>query len=321
MRFAQEPPYAHGTGARTAVLLVNLGTPEAPRPGPVRRYLREFLSDPRVVEIPRFLWWPILHGIILTLRPRKSAAKYASIWTDRGSPLLVHSTEQATLLRGYLGELGVAADVVLAMRYGEPSVASVLAGLRRQNTERILIIPMYPQYSATTTASALDAVFAEFARTRNVPEVRWVKHFHDDPGYIDSLKQSVLAHWKANGRAQDDGGKLVMSFHGVPKRTLLLGDPYHCECQKTGTFAGRSSRPGQGRLRRHVPVPLRQGGMAAAVHRADAGMRSEARACAVSTSCVQAFLRTAWRRSKRSRWKASRSSSRPVDGSTATLPA
>jgi len=234
MPFAQEPRYAHGTAARTAVLLMNLGTPDAPRPDSVRRYLKEFLSDRRVVEIPRFLWWPILNGIILTLRPRKSAAKYALIWTERGSPLLLHSNEQATLLRGYLGEQGIAADVVLAMRYGEPSVAAVLAELRRQNTERVLIIPMYPQYSATTTASALDAVFAEFAKTRNVPEVRWVKHFHDDPGYIDALKQSVLAHWKANGRAQDAGGKLVMSFHGVPKRTLLLGDPYHCECQKTG---------------------------------------------------------------------------------------
>lgn len=234
MSFAKEPPFAHGTPPRTAVLLVNLGTPEAPSAGAVRRYLREFLSDPRVVEIPRFVWWLILHGIILTIRPRKSAAKYASIWTERGSPLMVNSVEQATLLRGYLGEQGIDADVALAMRYGDPSIASVLTDLRRRNTERILLVPMYPQYSATTTASVLDAVFAELARTRNVPEMRWVKHFHDDPGYIDALKQSVLAHWKAHGRAQDAGGKLVMSFHGVPKRTLLLGDPYHCECQKTG---------------------------------------------------------------------------------------
>ncbi len=234
MSFLNEAPYSHGTRSRTAVLLVNLGTPEAPQPGAVRRYLREFLSDPRVVEIPRLVWWPILHGIILTLRPRKSAAKYAAIWTERGSPLMVHSREQATLLRGYLGEQGVEADVVLAMRYGEPSIASVLAELQRQHTERVLVVPMYPQYSGTTTASVLDALFDEWKRTRNVPEVRWVKHFHDDPGYIDALKQSVLAHWKAHGRAQDAGGKLVMSFHGVPKRTLMLGDPYHCECRKTG---------------------------------------------------------------------------------------
>lgn len=234
MPYAKEPPFVHGAPSRTAVLLVNLGTPEAPQPGPVRRYLKEFLSDPRVVEIPRFVWWPLLNGIVLTVRPRKSAAKYASIWTDRGSPLMVYSQEQATLLRGYLGEQGVDADVALAMRYGEPSIASVLAELRRRHTERVLVIPLYPQYSATTTASVLDALFAELQAIRNVPEVRWVKHFHDDPGYIEALKQSVLAHWKAHGRAQDAGGQLVMSFHGVPKRTLLLGDPYHCECQKTG---------------------------------------------------------------------------------------
>ena len=234
MPFSQEPTFAHGTRARTAVLLMNLGTPAAPRAGAVRRYLKEFLSDPRVVEIPRWLWWPILNGVILTVRPRRSAAKYAAIWTEQGSPLMVHSVQQATLLRGYLGEQGVEADVALAMRYGDPSVASVLADLRRRHTERVLVVPMYPQYSATTTASALDAVFDALERTRHVPEVRWVKHFHDDPGYIDALKPSVLSHWKAHGRAQDDGGKLVMSFHGVPKRTLLLGDPYHCECQKTG---------------------------------------------------------------------------------------
>src|SRR5512135_1954514 len=190
MAFLPESAFTHDTRRRTAVLLVNLGTPDAPEAGPVRRYLKQFLSDPRVVEIPRLIWWPILNGIILTVRPRKSAAKYATIWTDRGSPLMVYSKEQATLLRGYLGEQGVEADVVLAMRYGEPSVASVLAGLRRRNTERVLVIPMYPQYSATTTASVLDAIFAEFGQTRNVPEVRWVKHFHDEPGYIDALKQS-----------------------------------------------------------------------------------------------------------------------------------
>jgi ferrochelatase len=240
MPFSTEPPFVHGTVPKTAVLLVNLGTPDAPEPSAVRRYLKEFLSDPRVVEIPRAVWWLILNGVILTVRPRKSAAKYASIWTERGSPLMVHSVEQATLLRGYIGEQGLDATVALAMRYGRPSIAEVLAELQRQHTERLLIIPMYPQYSATTTASVLDAVFDILRRTRNVPEVSWVKHFHDDSGYIEALKQSVLAHWKAFGRAQDAGGKLVMSFHGVPKRTLLLGDPYHCECQKTGRLLAES---------------------------------------------------------------------------------
>jgi ferrochelatase len=234
MAFLPEPPFQHGRPDRTAILLVNLGTPAAPAPGAVRVYLREFLSDPRVVEIPRLLWWPILHGVILRLRPRKSAAKYASIWTENGSPLLVHSKQQAVLLRGYLGDRGIDADVVLAMRYGDPSIGSALQSLAESRTERVLIVPMYPQYSATTTASVLDAVFDVLGRTRNVPEVRWVKHFHDHPGYIAALRQSVLDHWQRHGRAQDSGGKLVMSFHGVPKRTLLLGDPYHCECQKTG---------------------------------------------------------------------------------------
>jgi ferrochelatase len=233
MAFSTEPPYRHGIPGRTAVLLVNLGTPTAATPAAVRRYLRQFLSDRRVVEIPWPLWWPILHGIVLPLRPRQSAAKYAAIWTDQGSPLMVHSQQQALLLRGYLGERGIDADVVLAMRYGEPSVAAALRTLAERRVERILVLPMYPQYSATTTASALDAVFAVLARTRNVPEVRWIKHFHDDAGYIGALRQSVLQHWSRHGRAQDRGGKLVMSFHGVPKRTLELGDPYHCECQKT----------------------------------------------------------------------------------------
>lgn len=216
------------------MLLVNLGTPTAPESGPVRRYLRQFLSDPRVVEIPRWVWWPILYGIILPLRPRKSAAKYAAIWTEKGSPLMVHSEQQAVLLRGYLGERGLDVDVALAMRYGEPSIAAVLRGLRQSAVERLLVLPMYPQYSGTTTASVLDEVFDELKRTRNLPELRWVRHFHDHPAYIDSLKVAVLAHWKKYGRPQDVGGKLLMSFHGVPKRTLTLGDPYHCECQKTG---------------------------------------------------------------------------------------
>jgi len=238
--YLPETSLAHGRPGRTAVLLVNLGTPEAPEPGPVRAYLKEFLSDPRVVEIPRLVWWPILNGIILTVRPRRSAAKYATIWTPEGSPLKYWSEQQTLLLRGYLGERGVDIDVALAMRYGNPSIPSVLAQLREQRVERLLLVPMYPQYSATTTATVFDAVHAELARTRNVPEVRWVKHFHDHPGYIEALAQRVRAYWKQRGRAQDVGGKLVMSFHGVPRRTLDLGDPYHCECHKTGRLLAQA---------------------------------------------------------------------------------
>jgi ferrochelatase len=233
MSYFPEPAYTHGTTGRTVVLLVNLGTPEAPTARAVRRYLRQFLSDPRVVEIPRLVWWPILYGLVLTLRPRRSAAKYATIWTPQGSPLKLYSEQQALLLRGYLGDRGLDVDVRLAMRYGEPSIASVLADLRGAQAERILVVPLYPQYSGSTTASVFDAVGAVLARTRNVPELRTIRHFHDDPGYIEVLKNSVLAHWGKHGRAPDEGGKLVMSFHGVPRRALELGDPYHCECQKT----------------------------------------------------------------------------------------
>lgn len=233
MSFHSEPSFDHAIPTRTTVLVVNLGTPTAPTAGAVRRYLREFLSDPRVVEIPRVLWWPILYGLVLTLRPAKSAAKYASIWTEAGSPLLVHSRQQALLLRGYLGERGLDVDVRLAMRYGEPSIEHVMNEMRAAGTERVLVLPLYPQYSGTTTASVFDAVTAQLAHTRNVPELRWVRHFHDAPGYIEALKTSVLQHWKKFGHIRNRNAKLVLSFHGVPQRTLILGDPYHCECHKT----------------------------------------------------------------------------------------
>ena len=234
MSFAPEPPYQHGRPAGTAVLLVNLGTPDAATPAALRRYLAQFLSDPRVVEIPRAAWLPILHGIILRVRPAKSAKKYESIWTPEGSPLQVWSTKQATLLRGYLGERGHAVTVRHAMRYGNPSVASVLDELKAAGATRILVLPMYPQYSGPTTASAIDAVGDWARRVRHLPELRFVNRYHDDAGYIEALAQRALAHWQTNGR----GERLVLSFHGVPKRTLLLGDPYHCECLVTARLLG-----------------------------------------------------------------------------------
>ncbi len=230
MSFLAEPAYAHGTPARTAILLINLGTPEAPTRAAVRRYLKEFLSDPRVVEIPRPLWWLILNGVILNLRPAKSAAKYAQIWDRDGSPLRLHTERQTKLLRGYLGAQGHAGLVVdFAMRYGSPSIASVLARLKQQRCERILVLPLYPQYAASTTATALDAVSDYFRRTRNIPELRMVRHFHDHPAYIAALAESVRKHWAQHGKPD----KLLMSFHGLPRYTLERGDPYHCECQKT----------------------------------------------------------------------------------------
>lgn len=229
MAFRKEPAFTHGTAQQTAVLLVNLGTPDAPTASAVRRYLKQFLSDPRVVEIPRAIWAPILHGLILPFRSGKSAAKYAAIWSADGSPLKVHTEKQTTLLRGYLGERGHQVQVAYAMRYGAPSVPQVLQQLQERGCTRILVVPAYPQYAGSTTASVYDAVFAHYAGQRNVPELRMVKHYHDHESYIEALKRSVLTHWEAHGRPD----KLVMSFHGVPRRALELGDPYHCECYKT----------------------------------------------------------------------------------------
>ena len=233
MPFTTEPTFQHGDAthatSNTAILYCNLGTPDAPTPAALRRYLAEFLSDHRVVEIPRLLWLVILHGIILRVRPKKSAAKYASIWMPEGSPLRVWTQKIAALLGTELQAQGHHVQVRYAMRYGNPTIASQLELLKAQGATRVLIMPAYPQYSATTTASVFDAVYAWAAKVRRLPEFRFVNHYHDDPGYIHALAASIQAHWASNGQAD----KLVMSFHGVPERTLQLGDPYHCECYKT----------------------------------------------------------------------------------------
>lgn len=228
-RFAKEPAFDHQQRPTTGVLIVNLGTPEAPTPAALRRYLGQFLSDPRVVEIPKAVWQPILHGIILRVRPAKSAAKYASIWTPDGSPLRTWTDKQGTLLQGYLGERGHRLSVKWAMRYGQPSIPAQLDALKAEGARRILVVPLYPQYSGATSASVMDEVFAWGRRVRHLPELRFISHFHDDERYIHALADSVLAYWQREGR----GDKLVMSFHGMPERTLHLGDPYHCECHKT----------------------------------------------------------------------------------------
>ena len=230
-RFRPEPAFDHARPARDALLLVNLGTPEAPTIAAVRRYLAEFLSDPRVVEIPRTLWLPILYGIILNVRPGQSARKYAEIWTPDGSPLAVHTARQTALLAERLGSrLGADAPLVeYAMRYGQPSIAGALRRLREAGCERLLVLPLYPQYAASSTASVMDAIGAWLAEARNLPEIRFLKHFHDHEAYIQALAARVRQHWEANGR----GTVLVMSFHGLPRYTLERGDPYHCECHKT----------------------------------------------------------------------------------------
>lgn len=227
--FSPEPTFRHGQAPRTAILFVNLGTPDEPTAPAVRRYLAEFLSDRRVVEIAPLLWKIILHGIILRTRPRASAAKYQKVWMPEGSPLAVWTRKQADMLGAWLGEAGHQVLVRHGMRYGNPSVASQLDALKAEGATRILILPAYPQYSGTTTASVADAVFAWGERQRNLPELRFVQRYHDDPGYIAALAARVEAYWREHGK----GEKLVFSFHGVPARTLELGDMYHCECHKT----------------------------------------------------------------------------------------
>jgi ferrochelatase len=230
MRFAPEPPAPTRPAPATAILLCNLGTPDAPTAPAVRRYLAQFLSDPRVVEIPKALWWMILHGIILRVRPAKSAAKYATVWLPEGSPLKVWTQKQARLLAGYLGERGHKVQVAFAMRYGTPAIGRELDALKAAGATRILVLPMYPQYCAATTASVNDAIYQWAQRIRALPELRFVNRYHDDPAYIAALAKRVSDHWMSHGRPD----KLVMSFHGMPRRTRDLGDPYHGECLETG---------------------------------------------------------------------------------------
>ncbi len=229
MRFRREPELAAAVQDRVGVLLCNLGTPDAPTADAVRRYLAAFLSDPRVVEIPRAVWLPILHGVILRTRPAQSARKYQSIWLPEGSPLKVFSHKQKLLLRGYLGERGLSVEVAMAMRYGQPSIASRLDALKARGCTRVLVVPLYPQYSCTTTASVLDAVGQWARQVRRVPELRFIHDFHDDEGYIRALARTVHGQWQTHGR----GEHLVMSFHGVPERIVQQGDPYRAQCEAT----------------------------------------------------------------------------------------
>jgi len=238
MSFLPEPRHEHGSAARIGILVINLGTPDAPTPSAVRRYLREFLSDPRVVEIPRVLWWLILNGIILNVRPRQSAKKYALVWTPEGSPLKVHTEKQAQLLQQKLDPKSERILVRPAMRYGTPSIPQAITDLKAAGCDRILLLPLYPQYAASTTATALDAAFGFFARTRNVPELRAVRHFHDHSGYIRALANSIREAWAAGGRPH----RLLMSFHGLPRYTLDRGDPYFCECQMTARLLAEELR-------------------------------------------------------------------------------
>lgn len=244
MSYRTEPAFRHGQPPRTAVLLVNLGTPDEATAPALRRYLAEFLSDPRVVEIPRLAWLPILHGIILRTRPARSAAKYASVWTPEGSPLAVWTRRQTDALAALLQQRGHQLLVRHAMRYGRPSIPDVMDELRAEGATRVLVLPMYPQYAAATTASVGDKLMQWAQKTRRVPELRFIGDFADDPGYIAALAERVRSHWAEHGR----GRKLLLSFHGVPHRTLLLGDPYHCQCHKTARLLGEALGLGKDEL-------------------------------------------------------------------------
>jgi ferrochelatase len=226
--------HPHIPPKKIGVLLVNLGTPDLPEPKAVRAYLKQFLSDPRVIEIPQILWQPILRGFILTTRPRKSAHAYQQIWTKEGSPLAAITRRQAEALNGQFGR-----DVIVdhAMRYGQPAIAERIHALKASGCERILITPLYPQYSAATTASANDEVFATLARMRWQPAIRTLPPYYDDPAYIAALKTSIEDGLETLDFTPD---AIIASFHGMPLRTLHLGDPYHCHCQKTTRFLGEA---------------------------------------------------------------------------------
>jgi ferrochelatase len=223
--------------SKTTLLLVNLGSPDEPTPAAVRRYLAEFLWDPRVVELPRLPWWLMLHGIILRTRPAKSAAKYAQIWLQEGSPLKVHTERQAKLLRGLLGAQGYIGpknlDVTWAMRYGQPAIATTLDRLAAQGCTRLLVVPMYPQYARSTTASLEDAIAIWQNRHGKKMAIRSLTSFATDPGYIAALAASVKKHWEQQGRALASDRHLLMSFHGIPQRSVDQGDPYADECTAT----------------------------------------------------------------------------------------
>ena len=228
--------FFHVKAESTGVLLVNLGTPDEPSPSAVRKYLAEFLADPRVVEIPRLIWLPILYAFVLPRRPAASAKNYQKVWSDKGSPLLYYSQRQAKLLQQEMDtRFKGPVHIELAMRYGQPDIESGLNALQEKGAQRILVLPLYPQYSATTTATTFDAVTDIYRHWRRIPEFRFIAQYHDNPAYIDALARRIQDYWREQGQNQ----LLLMSFHGLPKRNLELGDPYFCHCHKTGRLLAK----------------------------------------------------------------------------------
>ncbi|MFT5445963.1 MAG: ferrochelatase [Gammaproteobacteria bacterium] len=228
MRYIGREAFRHDQPMRIGVLLVNLGTPDQPDTASVRRYLKQFLSDPRVVEVPRALWWLILNGVILRIRPRRSARAYRSVWSEQGSPLMVHTQALGDAVSSALEDAtpGVF-KLRVAMCYGNPDIAGQIEALFEQGVTRLFVLPLYPQYSATTTAAVFDAVTHQLSRHRWVPDLSFETSYHDDPNYIAAVTQSIRDHWRERGEPQ----RLLFSFHGIPQRYVLAGDPYFCHCQ------------------------------------------------------------------------------------------
>ncbi|MCL1057018.1 ferrochelatase [Shewanella gelidimarina] len=219
----------HKKRGKTGVLLMNLGTPDEPTASAVRRYLAEFLADPRVVEIPRLVWMIILHGIILRVRPAKSAALYQQVWTKDGSPLMDITKRQTQKLSQYFEQAGEDVSVQFCMRYGQPSVSTTLQQMHKDGVDKLVVLPLYPQYAAPTTASAFDAIAKELMTWRYLPALHFINTYHDNPDFIDALAASITRDFELNGQPQ----KLVLSYHGMPERNLHLGDPYYCFCMVT----------------------------------------------------------------------------------------
>ncbi|MCA9949843.1 MAG: ferrochelatase [Anaerolineales bacterium] len=230
MSFFGTESYQHGLPSPIGILLTNVGTPAAPTVKAVRPYLAEFLSDKRIIEMPGWQWQPVLHGVLLNTRPRKSAQLYQRVWTEAGSPLLLMLERQAKALQAYFDKTApIPIKVSYGMRYGQPSISNTLRELHMAHVRRLLVLPLFPQYSATTTATSLDAVFAELQTWRWLPELRTINHYHDHPGYIQAIANSIREQWAKTGQPQ----RLLFSFHGIPKSYFLAGDPYFCECQES----------------------------------------------------------------------------------------
>lgn len=237
MKYIGQSDYRHHSTPRIGVLLTNLGTPEAPTAKALKPYLKQFLWDPRVVEVPRPIWWLILNGIILNTRPKRSAEAYKEVWSERGSPLLAHLEDQVAGVSAQLeARFGNRFIVRGAMRYGSPAISTVLTEMFDAGMEQLVVLPLYPQYGGPTTGSTFDEVSAELTRRRWLPSFRFVSAYHDDPRYIRAMADSINAHWAERGRAD----KLLLSYHGMPQRYLIEGDPYHCQCYKTSRLIGEA---------------------------------------------------------------------------------